>query len=279
MPPSLSAGTDAEAASTATAIPRSYDEPTLGRFAGKSPRVTLVSGQVWRLFRTAARTLSLASRNPGSGSPTSLVPGMPAPISASISTSRPSMPSKAIDQVRASAISERPHDMPEPRWLFRRALDGDHVETQRAPCHPSTRQPAQGQPADAVALVLGDGFRRNPVTTPGPGLHLTHDECPAVGGEDVQLSLATPPVTFQDHQALSPEMLDGQVLTTSSQSDSRFPLLIRDAHSAYSIDGAHAPHPRCSPSLVHPHAASTNIGTTGHEHGPVDSRPPVDNLP
>jgi hypothetical protein len=61
-------------------------------------------GQVRPEFVIAARIRSLASFNVASGKPTSWNRGRPPPTSASISTTRPSIASRATDHVRASRI-------------------------------------------------------------------------------------------------------------------------------------------------------------------------------
>ena len=106
-----SAGTTPAAASTATANARSKPAPRLGRPAGDRARVILRSGHRQPELCKAARIRSRACTTAVSPRPITVVPGSPGARSASTVIRVPDRPANATAQVRASAMSERLHQM------------------------------------------------------------------------------------------------------------------------------------------------------------------------
>ena len=90
------------AASTPTAMGRSYDVPRLRTLAGARLIVTRWAGNSKPEFRIALRTRSRLSRTLESGSPTMLKVGRPNDTSTSTSTSDASIPNSEAERNRAS---------------------------------------------------------------------------------------------------------------------------------------------------------------------------------
>ena len=99
-----------EAAKAAMAIARSKPEPCLGSAAGDRLIVSFRDGSGIPEFWAAARTRSRASPSAASGRPMRTKAGSCCEMSASISTTAPSMPSSAIAWARPTGIRTRPRD-------------------------------------------------------------------------------------------------------------------------------------------------------------------------
>ncbi len=96
------------APSTAQATARSKPLPPLGTDAGLSPTVSFFCGQVAPELTTAARTRSRLSTRDLSGRPTRVKAATPGSRSAWTSTTTPSTPTSATEQVRANPIQATP---------------------------------------------------------------------------------------------------------------------------------------------------------------------------
>ena len=144
-------GTSPDAASTPTAMGTSYPVPSLRTSAGARLTVTRLSGNVYPLLRTAARTRSRASCTATSGSPTTLKPGNPWAMSTSTSTAAPSSPAVAPVSTRASIV------------LYG---TGSLLSAQRA--RPESRPPSyRRRPRTGAALVPAPpSYRRRPAPPP-----------------------------------------------------------------------------------------------------------------
>ncbi len=114
--PSVQAGLSSPVATRSpTAIGRSRPAPPLRRPDGARLIVTLLSGQLIPLDKTAARTLSRDSRTAASGSPTMVKPGSPFEMWTSTETGVPTAPCSVAEAIEASTpLNGRPEVFVQP---------------------------------------------------------------------------------------------------------------------------------------------------------------------
>src|SRR5260370_11271987 len=106
-----------------------------------------------------------------------------------------------LDRVMASTVTHEPD-----------RVDPDLVEP-----YVVRGNPARGQAPQACPLLPGDRFERSAVPGSRAGLDLADDERAALGGDDVEFTLAAAPVAAQDPQACRLQKVRGRLFALPAE--------------------------------------------------------------
>src|SRR5690606_32169107 len=113
--------------------------------------------------------------------------------------------------------SERSRNVPQPRSLARRHEHRHHVEPHRPWRDPESAQPLTRRASDPRHLSRSDRFGRRAAAQTGPRLDLADDQRATVVADDVQLALATSPITREHGAPALLEVFRGQLFALPSQ--------------------------------------------------------------